>query len=110
MSDELIERRKHDFTAEEIRRFDHAWKSDVDLKLDRLDRRTLIIERLIWIAVGAISILATVGTAVLGIGYKQSIRLDTVVEKQATDSARITSLERDVNRLHSQPEIARPKK
>ena len=55
---------QRDFTDAELRRMDATWKSDFDLKLDRVGERLHVIERLVWVAVGGVSVVAAI--AVIG--------------------------------------------
>jgi len=107
MTDDLVDRRKADVTAEELRRFDHAWKADVDLKLDKLDRRTASIERLIWISTGGVIVISAIFATAFLIYQRQSLRVDDLVSRVAVTEAKIVGLERDVQRLHPNAVIPR---
>lgn len=101
--DELAHDERFNFSPEELMRLENRWKSDVDIKLDKLDRRTVTIERLVWIAVGATTIIG--GLAVVGLRQleKYSDGLTAVVVQQAAAiserKAHIEALKADIQRL-----------
>ena len=64
-------------SEEELRRLEGRWKSDMDLKVDRVDGRVRTIERLVWIATGGVSVLAVASTMGLSVLYNFSGRMDS---------------------------------
>jgi len=78
-----------EMTEEEIKRIEQSWKSEVDLKLDRVDSRVRIIERLVWIATGGVIVLA--GISVFGVSMLLafSTRLEAVSSAQAVSAAEL---------------------
>jgi len=93
---------KRDWTEEELRRLDATWKSDVDLKLDRIDKRVGTIERLVWIAVGGVCVLASATALGIGIVVKQGDKLDAVAIRQASAISSAESVHK-----HQQDQIDR---
>ena len=68
-------------TEEEMRQLENNWKSDVDLKLDRADMRQRIIERLVWVATGGITVLSAVSVIGITILFGFAEKLDTFGRK-----------------------------
>lgn len=93
---ELEDDSRFDFSAEELRRLENRWKSDVDLKLNNIYERLQTIERLVWMAVGGTAVIGSL--AVFGISgiIKQGDKLDAVAVKQ---SSAITQREAHVESL-----------
>ena len=91
-----------DFTEDELRRIEARWKSDVDLKLDRIDRRVGVIERLVWIAVGGVVVLSSATAFGITVVVKQGDKLDSVALRQAAAIAT-----REANDKHQQEQIDR---
>lgn len=92
----------------EFKRIEMRWKSDVDLKLDRVDARVRTIERLVWIATGGVIVLGTVSMIGVSILRDFSNKLEGVSNAQAASAAetrvydfRTEELRREVERLRS---------
>ena len=71
----------------EIRRIEARWKSDVDLKLDRMDLRLQIIERLVWTAVGGVVVIAAIATVGIAMLLDQAKKIESVSLIQAAGIA-----------------------
>ena len=54
-----------DFTPEELRIIEARWKSDMDLKVDKINKRTFRLELMGATAIGAILILGWLGNRVM---------------------------------------------
>ena len=67
----------------EIRRIEARWKSDIELKIDLIDRRLRTIERLVWIAVGGTFVVAGIATIGISMLLKQAERIETIGLTQA---------------------------
>ena len=91
-----------ELTPTEIRRIEAMWKSDVDLKLDRMETRLQTIERLVWTAVGGTVVIAAITTLGISIVAKQGDRVDAVAMRQAAAIS-----ERLANEQSMKSEIAR---
>jgi hypothetical protein len=92
---------RSDFTEDELRRIEARWKSDVDVKIDRIDGRVAIIERLVWIAVGGTAIIAAITAIGISIVVRQGEKIDAVALRQAgvimqADTIHKHQAERDV--------------
>jgi len=100
---DLTDDSRFDFTPEQLKRFENRWRSDVDLKLDTLGRRTSVIERLVWIAVGGIIVITGIATFGISIIVKQIEKIDDIALRQAANTAQrqahIEALKADVRRL-----------
>ncbi len=94
---------EREFTEQEMRHIETRWKSDVDLKLDRVDGRVRIIERLVWIATGGVAVLSAVSVLGLAILSGFAAKLDIVSNAQAITTAesniRQENLQRQINEL-----------
>ena len=113
VSDDLSDDDRFNFTPEQLARLETRWKSDVDLKLDRLDRRTVAIERLVWVAVGATTVLgATAGLAVVQLDkYSATVQAISIRQAEgiAERKAHIEALKQEMNRLREQMNGRRPR-
>lgn len=87
-----------ELTEQELRRIESRWKSDVDLKLDRVDGRVRIIERLVWVATGGVVVLSAVSVIGVAILRDFSIKLEIVSSAQAVSAAEHRLKEEDMQR------------
>ncbi len=46
-----------DFRDDELRDVDRRWKSDFQVKLDSMDGRLRVIERMIWLGLGGLIVI-----------------------------------------------------
>lgn len=70
----------------EVKRIEQRWKSDVDLKLDRVDSRVRIIERLVWVATGGVIVLSAVSVIGVTIISGFAAKLELVSSAQAVSN------------------------
>lgn len=77
----------------EIRRIEARWKSDIEFKIDSIDRRLRIIERLVWIAVGGTFVISAIAMVGIGMLFKQADRIDSIALRQASAIAERVSNE-----------------
>jgi hypothetical protein len=104
-NDEFTHDERFSFTPEELLRLENRWKSDVDLKLDRLDRRTAVIERLVWIAVGASIILSAISTVGMSQMTRYAEAINDLMVRQAEANAerkiQIEGIRNEINRIQN---------
>lgn len=72
---------------EEFARIEKRWKSDVDLKLDRVDSRVRVIERLVWAATGGVVVLGTVSLIGISILRDFGTKMEAMTNQMATLAA-----------------------
>lgn len=103
---DLTDDSRFNFSPDELLRLEHRWKSDVDLKLDALGQRTSIIERLVWIAVGGIIVIAGIAAFGISIVVKQGDKIDAVALRQASSiaerQAHVEALKADIRRIQEE--------
>ena len=96
----------NDMTDAEMRQIESRWKSDVDLKLDRVDGRVRIIERLVWIAAGGVAVLSAVSVIGVTILSGFAAKLEIVSNAQAVTTAesrlRQEAMQQQINDLRAQ--------
>ena len=58
-----------DFTEAQLAQLEARWKSDMQAKVDDMDTRLQVIERLVWVGIGGIVVLgglvSIIGTNIL---------------------------------------------
>ena len=84
----MADDRRFEISEEELKRIEIRWKSDVDLKLDGMNRRLMVIERLVWTALGGTAVIAVIFAIGVNIVIKQGERIDHVAMRQASAWAR----------------------
>lgn len=61
--------RMADLTEYELRQIEGKWKSQIEKKVDGIDSRMRVVERLIWIGIGGLIVVAglvtMIGTRIL---------------------------------------------
>ena len=80
-------------TDEEFRRIEARWKSDMDLKVDQINRRTLRLEIMIATAMGAIVILGWIGARTITTIERQADKIEAVAIRQSAAIAERQSAE-----------------
>ena len=102
---DLTDDSRFDLSAEELRRIETRWKSDVDLKLDELGRRTATIERLVWVAVGGTIVLSFIATVFLRQIERQADEIARIGLRQAAviaeRNAQIEAIKADIERIRN---------
>jgi hypothetical protein len=100
---DLTDDSRFNFTPEELLRLETRWKSDVDLKLDALGRRTAVIERLVWVGVGGTAVLTVISGIFISQIEKQGDAITAVAMKQAAAiaerNAHIEAIKADIRRM-----------
>ena len=70
-------------TEAELRRIEGRWKSDMDLKVDRVDGRVRTIERLVWVATGGVMVLSAVSVIGVSMFFNLSGKFELMATAQA---------------------------
>ena len=82
-ADKLTDDSRFEFSAEEIKRIEYRWKSDVDLKLSHIYDRLHTIERLVWMAVGGTVVIGALAAFGINTVIRHGDRIDAIALRQA---------------------------